>query len=166
MFNFLASFLILGTLVSFGISPTMPITEMQEIAGPEKVDPTSLGIEVTAKSVLVVDLKSGAILFSKNSDEKRSIASITKLMTALVFLENNPGWDEIITVKESDKRNGGLAKLWPEEEVKVIDLFNLTLVSSTNEAAIALARSTSLSEEKFVELMNKKWIGPYPGKGM
>jgi len=54
--------------------------------------PKSLGIELTAKSALVMDADSGKIVFQKNIDQSLPIASLTKLMTALVFLNTNPDW--------------------------------------------------------------------------
>lgn len=129
-------------------------TELPE--APQRIINNSLGIKTTAKSVLIIDETTETKLFEKNSQEVLPIASLTKLMTALVFLEHNPGWDKRVKIKESDQKNGGIVYLWPGEVVKVEDLFYLTLVASTNEATAALARSTALSQETFVKLMNEK----------
>ena len=128
-----------------------------EREAPQAVEnPESAGVKVTAKSALAVDAESGKILFEKNPQEVRSIASITKLMTALVFLEHNPGWDKEITMTESDFREGATSRLIVGEKVSVRDVFYTALVASANEASVALARSTGLSEEEFTKKMNDK----------
>lgn len=161
MFNFLTQFIILSILAAAGFLPTVPVAESVDgppLAGPVKVNPESLGIAVTAKSAVVLDEQTGKILFSKNAGEVRPLASITKLMTALVFLEHNPGWEKVVTITKDDARVGGIVYLLPGEQVTVSDLFNLTLVSSTNEAAVALASSTGLELGEFVNLMNEKAV--------
>lgn len=121
-----------------------------------KADSVSLGVEVTAPSFLVVDQKSKKILYQKNAQEPRSLASLTKLMTALVFLDHNPGWDKTVTVSGDDYREGAVNYFIAGEKVTVKDLFYGTLVASANEAAVALARSTGLSPDEFVAAMNQK----------
>lgn len=97
-------------------------------------------------------------LFSHQADEQQPIASITKLMTALVFMDNNPGWDKIYEIRAEDRIEGGRLNLFLGERVSVRDLFYTSLIASDNGATMALVRSTGLGEEKFVELMNQKAI--------
>jgi len=133
-------------------------------AGPQKLpaSPASLGgpgvedFMITAKSAAVIDRESGALLFTYQPDEIIPIASLTKLMTALVLLDHNPGWDFIYEIKREDRREGGKIFLFLGEKVTVKDLFYLSLVASDNTAAIALVRSCRLSEEEFVKEMNEK----------
>lgn len=99
------------------------------------------------------------ILYSKNYDEVRSIASLTKLMTAAVFLDTGTPMDKIVTYdKASDDTSpaGSRLKVGTGETMKVKDLFYTMLVGSANNAARALARSTGLSPEEFVRRMNDK----------
>lgn len=117
-------------------------------------DKQSLGVKVTARSFVVVEPETGAVIYEKNSQEKRSIASITKLMTALTFLDFNPGWDKEYTMTSADARAGAKPVLMTGEKVKVRDLFYAMMVASSNEAAIALANSTGLSLEEFAKQMN------------
>jgi len=131
-----------------------PIKNSSATTTPARIINDSLGIKTTASSVLVVDKNSQAILYQKNIKVVRPIASITKLLTALTFLDHNPGWDTIYTLDNQDRREGGLVNLWPGEQITVKDLFYLTLVSSTNEAAVGLARSTGLAN--FADAMNFK----------
>jgi len=122
----------------------------------EKKEVKSIGVKISAKSGVVRDKNSGEILFSKNAEEKMPIASITKLMSALVFLENNQGWDKEVKIIQSDHRIGGRLYVAPGEVILVKDLFYTSLVGSANNATIALARSTGLSLDEFVLKMNEK----------
>lgn len=116
----------------------------------------SLGIDLTARSAIVVDVKSGKILFEKGYDTQNSIASITKLMTALVFVDHNPGWEKEITLEQQDERVGAAPKIYRGESVSIHDLFYSSLVGSDNNATIALVRATGLGEANFVKRMNEK----------
>lgn len=123
---------------------------------PYRSNSTSLGIKITAVSAMVMDKKTNLVLWQKNAEEVRSIASITKLMTALVFLDHNPGWDSEVTILDSDYREGGRIRVFSGEKILVKDLFNAMLVASSNNSAVALARSTGFSQEEFASLMNNK----------
>jgi len=123
---------------------------------PKKINENSLGMEMTAESGIVVDERSGKILWEKNSEQSRAIASLTKLMTALVFLDNNPGWDKEVEISSADWREGNVYIFKTGEKVKVRDLFYSMLIGSVNSSAAALARSTGLSESDFVAQMNEK----------
>ncbi len=124
--------------------------------GPLKKDLKKLGIKVSAKSVLVADTTSNKILFEKNGELVLPLASLTKLMTALVFLDTKPDWNKSVSMQASDQRNGGSSTLKKSETVKVKDLFNTALIASDNNATVALVRSTGISEIEFVRMMNEK----------
>lgn len=130
-----------------GNAPTQP--------GPVKKDPNRLGVVTTAAAAYVADWNTGTVLYEKNADTPQPIASITKLMTALVVLGSNPDWGKQIEVLPNDEPPGGAAYLIPGEVVTVRDLFNLSLVASSNGATVALARSTGLSPEDFAKRMNE-----------
>lgn len=115
---------------------------------------TEVNIPLKSQAVLVMDVKSGLVMRESNAMEMVSIASLTKLATALVFLKHHPGWDKVITLRQDDVRNGNIAYIKVGEEVTVLDLFYASLVGSDNSATIALARSTGLSSEEFVAEMN------------
>ncbi|MBI5077110.1 D-alanyl-D-alanine carboxypeptidase [Candidatus Falkowbacteria bacterium] len=112
--------------------------------------------EVTAGSALVIEKNTGDVVFEKDAEKVRSIASLTKLMTALVFLENNPGWGKAVVLEKSDFVGGATLWLKKGDKVKVKDLFYAMLVGSKNNATMALVRASGLSKEKFVETMNIK----------
>jgi D-alanyl-D-alanine carboxypeptidase len=123
---------------------------------PKRIYTEVLDVKITAQSALAVDAHSGKVLYKKNPQEIRSIASITKLMTALVFLDNNPGWQKKFHTIASDRRNGGIIHLNTGEVLTIRNLFFTALIASDNDATVALARSTGLSEKDFIKAMNKK----------
>ncbi len=111
-------------------------------------------IDSFAPIFLVFDFKKDAIVFSKNSNHRWPLASLTKLMTAAVALENLPK-DKIIKISEKSVGTyQGSSKLKPGEEFKVLDLVKAAIISSSNEAALAL--SEVFLEEEFILLTNKK----------
>ena len=111
---------------------------------------------LTASSGAVLLVKNNTFLYEKNSAAKQPIASLTKLMTALVFLDHNPGFDKEYVVDKSDNIAGGKNNLFSGDTVKISDLLNTSLVASDNGATMALAHSTGLSEAEFVKAMNEK----------
>lgn len=141
---------------SEGDSQYFNLPRAEPLAPRKKEDSRSIGILTTSKSALVFDEGTGTVLFAKNPQEKTPLASLTKLATVLVFLDKNPGWDKRIQLTRADDREGGIVYARSPEEVTVRDLFNMALVGSVNNAAIALARSTGLDQKDFVAEMNKK----------
>lgn len=122
--------------------------------GPVKTDEQSLGIVTTAQSVYVIDRETGSVLFQKNPDATRPIGSITKLMTALVFLDGHPNLDTAAVVIEDDYRAGGRSYLAYNDPVTGRDLLQAGLVGSDNTAITALVRLSGKTQEVFVEEMN------------
>ena len=113
--------------------------------------------EISAKSAVIVDLRNGSLVFEKNSDEVWPIASISKMMSALVLMEDlNLDLEKYYIIKESDKRSGGRQYLFTGDEVKVSDLLALSLIPSENTSVIAMVSFLGLSEEDFVVKMNDK----------
>ncbi len=118
--------------------------------------------EIQAKTALVYDTTRQEILYQKNDlSERRPIASLTKLMTALVVLENADLNSVFKISKEAVQTEGETGDLIVNEELTVKSLLYMLLVSSSNDAAVALAENipfppTNKTEQKFVELMNKK----------
>lgn len=133
----------------------------RQIVYPVKKENVSFMPQINAISALTIDAKSGLVLFDKNSKEKRPIASITKLMTALIFLEQQSiqldklSWDKLVEFSKVDFRSGR-RYLGEGEKITIKDLFAESLIGSDNSATAALARSTGLSEENFVKEMNSK----------
>src|SRR3989339_771747 len=123
---------------------------------PSKIDNDSLGVKLTASSAAVMDKASGLVLWQQQADIVRPIASISKLMAVLVFLEHNPGWDAEVTLEETDFVISSPVKLVAGEKVKVKDLFYSSLIASDNNALLALVRASGKTQAEFVNLMNTK----------
>jgi serine-type D-Ala-D-Ala endopeptidase (penicillin-binding protein 7) len=111
---------------------------------------------IDADSLLIIDSKTGEILVERNSAIQRPVASLTKLMTASTFLENNPGWDTSITMQARDDAIPAKIYVRAGDRFKTKDIFYATLLRSANNAAKALARSTGLGEQEFIKRMNQK----------
>jgi len=125
-------------------------------AGPERIINNNLDISISAKSALVMDVKSEKILYEKNANQQMSIASITKLMSMLIFLDTQPDFERIIKYKYIDSAGGETLELKDGEEVKIKDLFYSSLIASTNNTVKTLVRSTGIGEQELVNKMNEK----------
>jgi D-alanyl-D-alanine endopeptidase (penicillin-binding protein 7) len=115
-------------------------------------------LSVKSASVLVLDQSTGAVLFEKNSQAVLPIASITKLMTAMVALDARPDLNEILTVGEDDVDvlKGTRSRLTVGTRLTREEMFRLALMSSENRAASALARHYPGGREAFIAAMNQK----------
>ncbi len=140
--------------LSFLPSPHSTLSIPKRNLPPASLQQDRLRLE--AASAVVIDTETKARVFDYNGDQARPIASLTKLMTALVFLDHNPGWDKTIVISEVDLRGGAKANIFVADRIKLSDLFKAGLIASDNTAITALVRSTGLSEEDFVAAMNEK----------
>jgi D-alanyl-D-alanine endopeptidase (penicillin-binding protein 7) len=131
-------------------------TNKDAVSSPVLVEPESLGVVTTAKSVLVVDRDSGTTLFQKQPDQVRAIGSMTKLMTAMLFLEGSPEMSTGAFLTNEDVRDGGRLYFPVNNPVTVQDLFLASLVGSDNSATMALVRLSGMGEGVFVERMNAR----------
>lgn len=117
----------------------------------------SLGVDIGAKSAIVIDKESRKIIFKKNIKDNLPMASLTKIMTSVVVLESGVSLDEVAVIdSEIPKVEGADIELEEGEEVKINDLLYGLLISSGNDAALALAKKIGENTENFVEMMNKK----------
>lgn len=123
-------------------------------SGPRKVDPASLGVKLTAPSAALVDTASGEVLFSQGDDRIVPIASVTKLMTAMVLLDMKPDWETPITIAAGDNAMEGIPYLRVGDRLSAAEAFQVMLVGSANNAAMALSRSLGVTREAFVAKMN------------
>lgn len=112
--------------------------------------------EVSAQCSILMDAATGTILYEKNSDAQMLVASTTKIMTALLVIENCK-LEETLTVKsEYTTVEGSSMYLKVGEKLKVRDMLYGLMLSSGNDAAVALACHTAGSVEEFAKLMNEK----------
>ena len=136
---------------------------------PEK--PASVNLSaapaVEAQAFLVKDIASGAILESKNADKIIPLASLTKLMTALIAVERGADLDEIVEIGAKDRVGGDIEYFLPGDKVKFRDLLAAALIASSNTAANVIAKKVSgmlavpngraeRGGENFVNLMNER----------
>ena len=114
-----------------------------------------------AKSAIMIEASTGEILFQKNKDEKLAPASMTKMMSMLLIMEEiengNLKWNEMITTSEKASSMGG-SQIFIKvgEKMTVEDLLKGVAIASGNDAVVALAERVSGSEEQFVKRMNTR----------
>lgn len=112
---------------------------------------------MTARSAIVIDADSGLVLYQKNPDEPLPIASLTKVMTALVAAEEVSDWNAY-TVASTEASNVGESEIYlePGEKIRLEDLLYAVLLKSANDAAFALGEAVGGNIELFVALMNRE----------
>src|SRR6478752_4325790 len=114
---------------------------------------------IQAQSAAVVDLASGEELVMKNADEVRPIASISKLMAALVVLDAKLDFEGVTQMTESDKQiatGGARSRLMVGQSFTNRDLLHAALMASDNRAVPALGRAVGLNPQQMVAAMNAK----------
>ncbi len=117
--------------------------------------------DVDALSAVLMDAETGQILYAKNADEALPPASVTKVMTLLLVMEAIDGGklslSDMVSVSEYAASMGGSqVYLEPGEQMSVEDMLKSVVVSSANDAAVALAETIAGSEEAFVKMMNER----------
>jgi D-alanyl-D-alanine endopeptidase (penicillin-binding protein 7) len=121
--------------------------------------PENLGsLAVQSSAFLVQDQTTGAVLLEKNSGSVQPIASITKLMTAMVTLDAKLGLDEVLTITDEDldTLKGTRSRLRVGTHLTREEMLRLALMSSENRAASALARNYPGGRHAFISAMNQK----------
>lgn len=121
----------------------------------------AIDLAPNAKSVILIEASTGDILYERNSHEKLPPASMTKMMSMLLILENiDKGiikWDDVVTASANASSMGGSQILLETgEEMTVEDLFKGIAVASGNDAVVALAEYIAGSVEEFVNMMNNR----------
>jgi D-alanyl-D-alanine carboxypeptidase len=111
---------------------------------------------IKSKAAIAVNVATGDVLYEKNSQQVLPIASLTKIVSAMVFLDTNTAWDKVVTYESGDNAIGSKLAISPGETLTVKDLYYTGLIGSANNAINALARSTGLSKPEFVKRMNDK----------
>ena len=122
---------------------------------------TGLNLASNAKSAIMLEASTGKIIFEKNKDEQLPMASMTKMMTLLLIMENidngNLKWDEKVTTSSHAASMGG-SQIFLEvgEQMTVEDLVKGICIGSGNDAAVSMAERIGGTEENFVKMMNDK----------
>jgi D-alanyl-D-alanine endopeptidase (penicillin-binding protein 7) len=111
---------------------------------------------VRASSAIVLDAADGTLLYQKNEREPRPIASITKLMTAIVFVETGASVRERVSVEPEDLEQASRTIFRSGETAATVDFLFAMLLNSDNVAARTVARASGLEPDEFVTRMNRK----------
>lgn len=120
------------------------------------IDTNNIAPTINSRAAIVYERSSGTILYSKSENEKRKMASTTKIMTAIVVLEHS-NLNDIVTVSAKAAGTGGSRLgLHSDDKISIHDLLYGLLLCSGNDAAIALAESVCGDVESFANLMNQK----------
>lgn len=142
------------------LQPNLDPFKSLQLEMPQKSD-DMFNLDLYSSNAILVSLEDHTILLDKNSEEVIYPASLTKLMTVLVALENIPDLKEKIILKNRIftnlyEENASMAGFLPNEEVTAEDLLYGAMLPSGAEASIGLAESIAGSESGFVQLMNEK----------
>lgn len=118
-------------------------------------------VEITSPSAMLLEADTGTVIFEKNADEKRQVASVTKLMTLLICFEELEAGrispeDDVTVSQAAAAQIGSQALLDANAVYKFNDLLHATIIASANDAAYALAEYIAGSEAAFVEQMNRR----------
>lgn len=141
-----------ATMIAVAFLPMMASAAPLETAEP---------VTITSPAVMLAEASTGTVIYEKNADEKREVASVTKLMTLLiVFEELKSGQislkDTVTVSQTAAAMKGSQALLDANASYPLEDLLKTTIVASANDSAVALAEYISGSESAFVERMNRR----------
>lgn len=158
----LLSVLLLGTVSVWGIGdPGVPLARNLSVEPPvaaalSQSVPQTLAGALSASGVIIVDLDSAQTVYAARPLEPRPMASLTKLMTALLIVENHDLNEIVRITPTAAATDGSSVGVQAGDEYTVGDLLTAMLVHSANDAAVALAEHHSGSEDAFVEEMNAR----------
>lgn len=127
----------------------------------ESTDDASDGLLSDGKSAILIEASTGKILYEMNSHDRYAPASMTKIMSMILIMEEiekgNLKWDELLVTSEYAASMGGSQIfLQPNEKMTVKDLFKAVAIGSANDATVVFAERIAGTEEKFVKKMNDK----------
>lgn len=123
---------------------------------------------VSAHASIIMDAESGKVLYERNADERRQIASLTKLFTATIVMERVTDLEELVTIDEEAVYSEGTrvgcprsgfcngVRLKPGEKISVRNLLKAALMNSANDAAIALGKHLGKTQDGFAAIMNAR----------
>lgn len=129
--------------------------------GDETVAPTAGAMEIDARGAILMEASTGTVLFEQNADEAFPPASVTKIMTLLLVMEALDAGrftmnDQVSVSEYAASMGGSQVFLSPGESLSVEEMIKCTVISSANDAAVALAEFVSGSEDAFVSEMNRR----------
>ncbi|PIR93204.1 hypothetical protein COT99_01950 [Candidatus Falkowbacteria bacterium CG10_big_fil_rev_8_21_14_0_10_43_10] len=156
-----------GGIINVIVEPIYIPEERGRVLGVKISNITDLP-EVEAKAALVADAVSGEPIFFKNSTTTLPLASLTKVITASVFLDTNPDFAKVVAYQDEDEQrtwdhvdqyDSARLRLKDGDQLTVQDIFLSTLMASTNNTAETLVRISGLPRDEFIKRMNDKVRG-------
>lgn len=123
---------------------------------PQVLGTSTDNLELGARSAILVDFDSGQVIYAKNPKEKLPVASVVKIMTALIALEKAKPSDVFTVSEKAYKVGEDSMDLSPGEKLTLGELLHGLILVSGNDAAIAIAEGVSGGESQFVESMNRR----------
>ncbi|EKD63431.1 MAG: Serine-type D-Ala-D-Ala carboxypeptidase [uncultured bacterium] len=166
MLRAILSFLLLGSLQtnsleasmlpSLGSEEEFELRDLIEIKSTPTLKENKIEPVIYADAAYALDITSNTILYTNNEHDKLAIASLTKLMTAYIILEEEQLGDIVTVSRNASSKEGSKMWLGSGETITVEALLYGLLIQSGNDAATALAEFNAGSEENFVEKMNQK----------
>ena len=114
--------------------------------------------DIRAAAAIIYNPETNEVLWEENSQSQRSIASITKVMTAVAFLETDPDLTQPITVVRGDVFRASTTYLRANDQITAEELLHLLLIASDNAAARVLARVSPYGTDGFIQRMNEKAV--------
>ncbi|PKG24171.1 D-alanyl-D-alanine carboxypeptidase family protein [Niallia nealsonii] len=129
------------------------ITSLLILAIPQN---TSAAMYVSASSAVLMEQDSGRIIYEKDANTQRRIASITKIMTAILAIESGKLKEKVTVSENAVKAEGSSVYLKPGEKIALEDLVYGLMLRSGNDAAVAIAEAVGGSLDGFVYMMNQK----------
>lgn len=170
MKKFLIFFIVFAVILSINVCALEGVTVSSEcdisdlnVPIDTAVENAAIGqrLDIKAKSSILMEAKTGKILYEDNADEKLAPASITKIMPLLLIMEalerGDLALEDVVYASEHACSMGG-SQIWlePGEGMTVDELLKATVIASANDACVALGEAVAGSEEGFVALMNKR----------
>jgi len=164
--NLLITILITSSILTGNINSGEVLGVQTQTAGdnvveqkPLRINPQNLNVQISASSGIAIDLNSEKILFAKNIHAQRPIASITKLMTILTFLDTQQNLEKIIEVLPEDLNGESKKNLYVNEKITLKNLLHIALIESDNNATKLLVKHSGFNLEEFIKKMNTKAKG-------
>ena len=118
--------------------------------------PKAYAVETSAESAVVINSKTRQVLYADNEKTRRGMASTTKIMTAVVALENKNTTDIITVSENAQNQEGSSVYLRKGDNISLSDLLYALMLNSGNDAAVAIAEGVAENVESFVGMMNEK----------
>ncbi len=125
--------------------------ELQSVSAEVQAEPS-----INSKAAIVIDRESKRILYKKNENDKRAMASTTKIMTCLIALENSRLDEAVVVSKKAASIGGSRLGLSVNDKISMNDLIYGLMLRSGNDAAMQIAETVGGTCDKFAEMMNKK----------